>query len=374
MAHVMAWFFLSQPLALLAKKIRKILFFLVFLFFAFLLTKSDGDALWQLDLQLFTLLLSEEGAALGLAMVMRVVTIVLVSHLVCVGDPNAIAAGLRKLGVPSKVADSIDVVLFLVSDTSSKKGRGNGKGQGRGRGRGEGQSTKEKRRFWTTVKELAKGDVSIIGVSFAKQVDRVERHLESRDSKVSRDVAIVASVVLTMLTIKMLKLLPGLPFAPGHKGILLIPLYFAAGYLTRSRFGASWTGLTMGLVAFLLGDGRYGVFEIAKHVAPGIIVDLMVPWLSKNTTSKLVWCLAALFVAMGRFCTVVVIALLVQAPEIVYAFLLPGLLLHGSFGIAAGLLSRAVLVAIDSSLSEREATPLRHKEDKNGKRKKRTTH
>ena len=34
------------------------------------------------------------------------------------------------------------------------------------------------------------------------------------------------------------------------------------------------TGLTMGTVAFLLGDGRYGVFEIAKHVSPGVLVDL----------------------------------------------------------------------------------------------------
>ena len=35
-------------------------------------------------------------------------------------------------------------------------------------------------------------------------------------------------------------------------------------------------------VAFLLGDGRYGIFEILKHVTPGIICDLTVPLLVRG--------------------------------------------------------------------------------------------
>ena len=38
----------------------------------------------------------------------------------------------------------------------------------------------------------------------------------------------------------------------------------------------------MGTIAFLMGDGRYGVFEILKHVAPGVIVDLFLPVLRRG--------------------------------------------------------------------------------------------
>ena len=62
---------------------------------------------------------------------------------------------------------------------------------------------------------------------------------------------------LTMLGVKALKILPGIPFMPGYKGVILIPLYLVAARVTRTRFGATLTGLTMGTVAFLLGDGRY---------------------------------------------------------------------------------------------------------------------
>jgi hypothetical protein len=133
-----------------------------------------------------------------------------------------------------------------------------------------------------------------------------------------RDVAVVAGIALTMLGIKALKILPGLPFAPGHKGVILIPLYIAAGALTRSRLGATLTGLTMGTVAFLMGDGRYGVFEIAKHVAPGVLVDLLLPLMGRRPQLRgvVAWSLFGLIVALGRFATVTAHRAGVQAPAL----------------------------------------------------------
>ena len=85
-----------------------------------------------------------------------------------------------------------------------------------------------------------------------------------------------------MLGIKALKVLPGITFAPGWKTVILTPLYVVAPLITRTRFGATITGTVMGVVAFLLGDGKYGVFEIAKHVAPGLICDGIVPLVTRN--------------------------------------------------------------------------------------------
>jgi hypothetical protein len=204
--------------------------------------------------------------------------------------------------------------------------------------------------------------------SLHRHIDRVEQHLAERDPDLpphaARDAAVIAGVALTMLGVKLLKLLPGLPFAPGHKGVLLLPLYLVAAQLTRTRAGATLTGLTMGTVAFLLGDGRYGVFEIAKHVAPGILVDLLiVPTRALagrgagRTRRVLVWSTLGLIAALGRFATVTVIALAVQPPAIVYAVLLPGLLVHAIFGALSGLVTAPLLAAIDPSRPSRPSRP-----------------
>jgi hypothetical protein len=183
-----------------------------------------------------------------------------------------------------------------------------------------------------------------------RHLARVEQHLAERDPDLpphaARDAAVIAGVALTMLGIKVLKLLPGLPFAPGHKGVLLIPLYFVAASMTRSRLGATWTGLTMGTVAFLLGDGRYGVFEIAKHVTPGLLVDLLFPLIARRR-GAFAWSVVGLVAALGRFATITLIALAVQPPAIVYAVLIPGLAVHAIFGALSGLVTAPLLRALD---------------------------
>ncbi len=155
-----------------------------------------------------------------------------------------------------------------------------------------------------------------------------------------------------MLGIKALKILPNVPFAPGHKLVLLTPLYVAAVPLTKSRLGATWTGLTMGVAAFLLGDGKYGVFEILKHITPGLVCDALVPLL---VTRAMVtgrdpgrWTLAAVGAAAGaaRFATIFSVTLLVQPPAIAFAFLLPGLAIHTTFGAISGYVSRALLLLL----------------------------
>jgi hypothetical protein len=156
-----------------------------------------------------------------------------------------------------------------------------------------------------------------------------------------------------MLGIKALKILPNIPFAPGHKLVVLTPLYIVAGMLTRgtgvARFGATLTGLVMGTVAFLMGDGRYGVFEIVKHVVPGIVTDLCLPVVvgGGRRPGGLVWSLFGGVIAAGRFCTIVAVTALVQAPAVAYAILVPGLTVHVTFGLASGYVTFHIVRAID---------------------------
>ena len=187
-----------------------------------------------------------------------------------------------------------------------------------------------------------------------RQITRAEEHIaggglaEERGRHVARDVAVITGVALTMLGIKALKVLPGIPFAPGYKVVLLTPLYIIASLLTRTRFGATITGFAMGTVAFLLGDGKYGVFEIAKHVAPGLIADLIVPIVTRGERMPggIGWSLIGAVIAVGRFATILVITAVVAAPRVAYAILVPGLVVHVTFGAASGYVSYHLVKAV----------------------------
>jgi hypothetical protein len=154
----------------------------------------------------------------------------------------------------------------------------------------------------------------------------------------ARDVGTIAGMALTMLGIRALKVLPSIPIAPGHKLVLLTPLYVLAARRTRSRLGATWTGLTMGTVAWLMGDGRYGPFEILKHVAPGLICDVLLPVVAppSRPPGPIGWSIIGGVIAAGRFATIFVVTLAMRPPAVAYAFLLPGAAIHITFGVLSG--------------------------------------
>jgi len=170
-----------------------------------------------------------------------------------------------------------------------------------------------------------------------------------KTQQIARDVAVIAGIALTMLGIKALKILPSIPFAPGHKLVILTPLYIVASVKTRSRLGGTLTGLVMGSVAFLLGDGRYGIFEILKHVAPGVVCDLVVPPLTRGHGAErrlpgvLTWSIVGGLIGAARFATIFVVTLTVQAPAVAYAILVPGLCVHTLFGVLSGVVSYQLL-------------------------------
>lgn len=348
-AMAIAWLGLGLGAGPLARQVKKLVAIsaLIIAGYALFAIEPGRDRWVTLDLVWFELEVNTFGALEGAAMALRILAVVLASHVARAGDPRSLAAGMRRLGMPRLVAAAIDATLELLGGGG---GGGGGRGTGGGRGRGQGQGQGSEEGFWRSLKRIARGDVTPMTKALNRHLARVEQHLAERDPDLpphaARDAAVIAGVALTMLGIKMLKLLPGLPFAPGHKGVLLIPLYFVAASMTRSRLGATWTGLTMGTVAFLLGDGRYGVFEIAKHVTPGLLVDLLFP-LIRARRGALAWSVVGLVAALGRFATITLIALAVQPPAIVYAVLIPGLVVHAIFGALSGLVTAPLLRALD---------------------------
>jgi hypothetical protein len=347
--QLLAWRLVGLPTRLLVRHTLKLWGFALFLLASYALTADDpatdrwlAVALvggWSIDVNV-------SGAATGALVVLRVVAVILASQVARAGDPRAVTQGLRRLGVPDVVAVAMDTVLALLGP-EGRGGGGGGNGRGGGRGRGKGS-------FWQGLARLRRGDVGAIVHRLERQIDRAERHLEvqelGRRSRVwLRDVAVIAGISLTMLGIKAFKILPAIPLAPGHKLVVLTPLFVVAALLTRARLGATLTGLTMGSVAFLLGDGKYGVLEILKHVTPGLICDLCVPLLVawRREPGRLAFALLGGLIAVGRFATIFAVVLFAQAPQVAYAILLPGLSVHVSFGILSGLVSFHLWRAVD---------------------------
>jgi hypothetical protein len=344
-AHAVAWLALGLGARALARQVLKLWGFTAFICISYAITSEAPDVdrwihVWKVPINL-------GGLAIGGLMIVRVVTVILASRISRAGDERSIALGLRKLWVPDIVAHSIDAVLALL-------GGGGGVGGGRGTGGGRGRNgEKVEGGFIASLKKIARGDVGPIVDRMERQIERADGFLyEEHGENVSRDAAIIVGLSLTMLGIKALKVLPSIPFAPGHKLVLLTPLYVVAALKTKTRFGATLTGLVMGSVAFLLGDGRYGIFEILKHIAPGILCDLFVPLVTARKhkagtrPGAVAWSLLGGIMGVGRFATIFVVTLTVQPPKVAFAFLIPGLVVHTTFGVLSGLVSAPLIGAV----------------------------
>ncbi|MEM6731997.1 MAG: hypothetical protein AAF658_10600, partial [Myxococcota bacterium] len=189
------------------------------------------------------------------------------------------------------------------------------------------------------VRRLIRGDTQV----FVELVERSVRRASRQQAEgQSPDFRLLSGLLVLMLSIKALKIVPGLPFAPGHKGVVLIPTYLLAASLTKRRFGATLLGSTFGTVSFLMGDGKYGIFEIFKHITPGLLADAMAPVL-RRTRSVVVFAAIGMLLAAGRWGTIALVVILVGAPSAVVALLAPVALVHLLFGAASGVVTAALL-------------------------------
>lgn len=333
--------------ARLLRLVRKLLTYGGALALTFAFFPDASNPRWTTIVPGITVSLS--GLAVAGLMLLRLLAVLIASEVIRQGDPGAVASGLRGFGVPASFADALGLTLGQLAASDAGKGGGRGGGMGAGGGGGRGRRAGG-RSFVDAVRPLVRGDVGPLLGEVRMRLEAARRATAEQlgDSPYARDLAVVVGMASAMLALKILKLLPGIPFAPGHKTVLLIPLYILAGALTRMRWGATLTGTTMGTVAFLMGDGRYGVFEILKHVAPGVVVDLLLPLVHRpgRRASTLVWCLFGLVVAAGRFATVLAMTVLVAAPEQLYFLLAVPAAIHLVFGVLSGFIAKHVVAGL----------------------------
>ncbi len=306
---------------------------------------SDARVAWTLPGVEWRLSINLTGLDHAGLMCLQIIAVVLASALVrLTGTGHDLVDGLQSFRLPPLFVYSLDRTLELLTG-----GRQPGSGGGAGRRNRSAQGG-----FLAVLKRVLRGDIGFFVESIrgnmrdaAKQADReADRHFSA---ELAHDVAVVSGIALAMLSLKLVRLLPGVPFASGHKVLFLFPLYVLAARLTHSRWGGTAAGSIMGVIAFLQGDGRFGVLEILKHVAPGLVVDLADPFVRRLPAWALGYSILGLAAAAARTTTEFAVVFLLGSRAEVYLFpaarLVPNLLA----GFLSGFVTMFVLRAFGPS-------------------------
>jgi len=337
------------PISEIVRPVWRLKWLFLFLIGCYVLLPAEspgaGDVVlpWRIPLVDWVLPLNLTGLERAALMCLQILTLLLASTVVrLTGSGNDLVDGLRAFRLPDLFVYSLDHTLALV---------GGAKKSGRGRGEGAGQGG-----ALSTVKQLLRGNIGGFVQTIRANIERAgERAGHESDRRLgahlAHDIGIVTGIALCMASIKVVRVLPGLPFAPGHKALLLFPLYVLASRLTYSRWGGTAAGSIMGVIGFLQGDGRLGVLEILRHFVPGLVIDLAGPLVRRLPAWALGYCFLGLAAAAGRITTELVLLLLLGARAEVYLFpaavLVPNLL--------AGFLSGFVTIFVLRAFARSDA-------------------
>src|SRR5262245_46074890 len=282
---------------------------------------------WSLSINLSGL----EKAAL---MCLQIVTVLLASAVVrLTGTGRDLVDGLHAFRLPPLFVHALDRTLALLEGAH---------------GRERGRDRAPKPGFFALLRQILRGDIGAFADVVRSNIALAEHQAGSdadarAEGQFAHDVAIVTGIALCMASLKMLKILPGLPFASGHKTFLLFPLYVLAARLTQSRWGATAAGSIMGVIGFRQGDGRFGVLEILKHVAPGFVIDIGEPLVRRWPPWALGYCVLGFFAAIARTATEFVVVLLLGARAEIYLFPAVKLVPNLIAGVLSGFVSVFVL-------------------------------
>jgi hypothetical protein len=267
---------------------------------------------------------------------------VLVQHS---GPPGEVVRGLVGLGMPRLPAMALDVSLGLLGDGSRPAGGPGGGIPGSGMGGGRAAQGAP------TLKQVLAGDLAVLlrplEMRLRQAEDRARELAPDLEPGAARDLALIAGLSVLSQTVRFLKILPGIPFAPGHKSVILLPLYVVAADRTQTRWGSTALGTTQGMLAFAFGDGMFGVFEVFKFITPGLAVDLL--WPLFRGRGAFAYAILGLVAAVARFATIALVALLVKAPPVFWAMLAPIGVFHVAFGAGSGLVTYHLLRALGPS-------------------------
>jgi len=294
-------------------------FFLI-LFLTFLFFSENCKNLYVMKLWNIKLGLCREGIYEGIVMLIRIYTIIILTSF----NKKSINELFRRIGLPKSLSLAFEFCFAFI----------------------EGEAEKEhppKRRI--KIRDLLKGDLNSLGSYFNDKLSGIKDEIRKKNLNLPEDieseVVILTALGVITLSLRMVKVLPGVPFAPGHKGMIIIPLYIISSETIKTGWGGTKLGTLTGILSFFTGQDRFGIFEIIKHILPGIFVDSIYKSnLFKRTfeitSPVLIYSVLGILLASFRFATIILIAIITSAPKPFFIVLLPALLVQITFGGFSG--------------------------------------
>jgi len=332
-----------SPLVRMIKRLA--LFFLIIALSYTFVSVGDADHWISVVIGHWNIPLNLGGLSVALIMCLRVLVLVMASRWVQESSkPGDIVRALQEFRVPRFLSTSIDGTIRLAAGEGQRRGSGDGSGGGG-------------RRQMNTEEAMSLGFQQLRQGRMTFVMDMVERALNRAEVLVTnenpgmdrtqvRDIAIIIGIAVVIMGTKLIQVLPGIPFAPGHKNVLIVPLFLLAASLTQMRFGGLWTGLTVGVVSVLSGYGQYGVLEIAHFAVPGVMADVLLPFVrphSRRWWRIVEFALIGAAMGAGRFAANFVMILLAGAPEMAFVLYLPMFVSQVSFGAISAFVSLGLL-------------------------------
>src|SRR5262245_46327385 len=324
---------------------RLALFFLIIALSYAFVSVGDADRWSSVVIGHWKIPLNLGGLSVALIMCMRVFVLVLASRWVQESSkPGDVVRALQDFRVPRFLGASIDGTIRLAGGGGQRRGSGDRSGGG---GR---RQLKSEEAMSFSFQQIRQGRMTFIKEMVERALDRAEALVNNEnpgmDRVQARDITIMIGIAVAIMGTKLVQVLPGIPIAPGHKNVLIVPLLLLAAGLTQMRFGGLWTGLTVGIVSVLSGYGQYGVLEIAHFAVPGLMADVLLPFVRSQSPKwwRIVqFALIGAAMGAGRFAANFLMILLAGAREMAFVLYLPMLVSQVSFGAISSFVSVGLL-------------------------------
>ncbi len=270
----------------------------------------------------FKLMASSTGFWLSLMMVARFMAIFLASVVVrATVSPEGFVQGLVQLRLPEDFARILDSVLSFIE---GKKGKGKGK-----RGKMPGGKT-------IIIKSLLKGDYKVL-------LNLINQSLaEGKETFKDYDLAVISAFTMIIVSMRFMDILPGFLIAPGYKNVVIIPLFILAALLTKTPYAATYVGFLSGTVNLMTGAGKFGIFGILQFMAPGLFIDLMLPFI-RRYNSLFVYALVGFCAGLCRISALLVLSLLFRMPKEFYIAMIPFFIAQCVFGILSAPVTKLLI-------------------------------
>ncbi|MBL4705762.1 MAG: hypothetical protein JKY54_14650 [Flavobacteriales bacterium] len=327
LAHLIGWFILKIPVNKL-KFLWKIKWFVLIIVFFHSISGPDPE-LVLLAFKKIKLSVGLAGLENGLIMAGKLISMLLITQLVRLSmSKAAFVSGMRKLGLSHDFADIIDQIFGII--TSS--GQGNGKGKG-DKKKGSG---KNKELMDTTARQAMVGKIGSIPDKLAQRLNKAKDQFKNSPN------AVIGASSLTVTLIRMVKIAPGFPLAPGHKNILLVPVFIQAIHGSNQRFTGAKIGFISGILHFASGFGKYGPLGILQFLLLGSVIGAMMKLMGKNPgTFKL--SLVGATAGLTRISSEIILSFALGMPKAFYLLYLPYFISQILFGAGSCFISKKLI-------------------------------